>query len=160
MTIPHVLAPQKWAVPLLAALGLALGGRESRLARQNGPCSAATLDGTYHSAGPGLVKAPGVHASMLNSPPTAEPAGPYTVFDGAGTVTTIIITHRFSPGNSIVVTRTGNYTVKQDCTGEITWDTYTNKPLPQTLAVSPDGHSADFTNKSTEIIVAGRADMP
>lgn len=163
MTIPRVLAHLQWAVPVLAALGLALGGTEGRqhlLTQQNGSCSAATLDGTYDSAGPELVKTPGIRASILNFPPLAAPAGPYTVFDGAGTVTSIIVTHHFSPGNSIVVTRTGTYTVRQDCTAAITWNTSTNKPLSQTLAVSPDGHSAGFTNASPEIIVAGATDLP
>jgi hypothetical protein len=152
-----MLVHVKWTVPVLAALGLALGCTESRLARQNQPCSAATLDGTYDWADQGLVKTANIHRSLFNLPPIAAEAGPYTVFDGAGVVTSIIVTHHFSPGNSIVVTRTGTYTVKQNCTGEITWNTSPNKPLSQALAVSPDGHSADFTNRSTEMIVAGTA---
>jgi hypothetical protein len=154
-----VLTHLKWAVPVSAALGLALGCTEGRLARQNQPCSAATLAGAYDWADQGLVKTANIHRSLLNFPPIAAEPGPYTVFDGAGAVTSIIITHHFSPGNSVLVTRTGTYTVKQDCTGEITWNTSPNKPLSQALAVSPDGHSAGFANQSTEMIVAGTAGM-
>jgi hypothetical protein len=161
MIIPRLLANVKWALPGLAALGLALGGRESRrylLAGENGSCSAATLDGTYDWGGAGLVKTAGIHRNIWTFAPMAEDSGPYTVFDGTGTVTSIIVTHRFSPGNSFVVTRTGSYTVKQDCTGEISWNTATHEPLLQTLAVNPDGRSADVTNTSTEMIVAGTTD--
>ena len=161
MIIPRVLAHLKWALPGMAALGLALGGRESRrylLARESGTCSAATLDGTYDWGAAGLVKTAGIHQNIWTFTPMAVEAGPYAVFDGTGTVTSIIVTHRFSPGNSIVVTRTGTYTVKQDCTGEISWNTSTHEPLLQTLAVSPDGRSADVMNTIPETTVAGTTD--
>jgi hypothetical protein len=156
MTRPRMLAHLKWALPVAAVLGLALGGRESRrylLAWQNGSCSTATLHGNYDWAEGGLVKAANADRNILSFGPTVEGTLSYASFDGTGTVTSIITTHRFSRGSSFVVTRTGTYMVKQDCTGEITWDTSTNGP--QAVAVNPDGRKVDFTNPSTEITATG-----
>src|ERR1700704_4143536 len=146
---------------VLVAVGLTtIGGGNARPLHdtENKVCTNAILDGAYQWSAAGYVLGPTpVNGNIGDFAPVAEAS--FAVFDGHGAITNLVSTVNYSGGGSLTVTGTGTYSVKPDCSGDLTFNTIINgmpnAPVNRHLVIHRDGESADFVHTDPGLIIAG-----